>query len=87
MRSVFFPFFALAGLSGVLVGLSLLWQPLVLASLPLTWPAIILLGPDETTERYGVYGELIRVWICSLPVALAYATIGVACLRRLKHEP
>jgi len=81
LRRIISPFLILAGTSAALIGLSLLWQPLGLASLPLTWPSLFVLGADETTERHGVYGELIRVWYCSLPVALAYATIWAAARR------
>lgn len=81
MRRLILPFLLLTGASAALIGLSLLWQPLGLASLPLTWPALFVLGGDESTERYGVYGELVRVWYCSLPIALAYATIWAAARR------
>jgi hypothetical protein len=81
MRRIIVPFLILTCASATLIGLSLHWQPAILASLPLTWPALIVLGADETTERYGVYGELARVWYCSLPVALAYATMWAMARR------
>jgi hypothetical protein len=68
--------------SGVLLGLSLLWHPIGLASLPLTWPFPIIFGADETTERYGVYGGLVRVWLCSVPVAFSYAVLWAGVWRR-----
>lgn len=83
MRQIIAPFLILASTSGILLGLTLLWQPLGLVSLPLTWVSPFVLG-DEATERYGVSGELIRVWYCSLPLALAYATVWAAS-QRVKH--
>lgn len=81
MRRIIVPFLTLACASAVMVGISLLWRPAALCSLPLTWPSFLVLGADETTERFGLYGELILTWVCSLPVALAYATIWALARR------
>ena len=50
---------------------------------PLTWPAIFIIGPDETTELYGVYGELVVIWLCSLPTAIVYSALWVWARRKL----
>jgi hypothetical protein len=44
-----------------------------LLALPVSWPGLIILGVDETQERYGYWGELILFWLCSLPCIVAYA--------------
>ena len=36
-------------------------------AIPLCWPSFFVLGVDETTERYGVTGELTLTWLSSLP--------------------
>ena len=43
-----------------------------LLTLPLTWPAIFVLG-DESDERFGVLLELALAWIMAFPMALLYA--------------
>jgi hypothetical protein len=44
-----------------------------LLTLPVSWPGLIILGADETQERYGYWGELMLFWLCSLPCIVAYA--------------
>ena len=46
-----------------------------LLTLPVSWPGLIILGADETQERYGYWGELVLFWICSLPCVIAYAWV------------
>ena len=45
-------------------------------TLPLTFPAVFVLG-DESTERFGVVCELTLVWVLAIPMALLYA--GIHC--------
>jgi len=42
------------------------------ATLPLIWPAALLLG-DEAQERYEVWGEIGLLWVGSLPMSLLLA--------------
>ena len=44
-----------------------------LPTLPVSWPGFIILGADETRERYGYWGELVLFWLCSLPCIVVYA--------------
>jgi hypothetical protein len=44
-----------------------------LLTLPVSWPGLIILGADETQERFGYWGELILFWLCSMPCIMAYA--------------
>jgi membrane-anchored protein YejM (alkaline phosphatase superfamily) len=42
-------------------------------TLPVSWPGLIILGADETQERFGYWGELVLFWLCSLPCIFLYA--------------
>ena len=44
-----------------------------LLTLPVSWPGFIILGADETQERYGYWGELVLFWLFSLPCIVVYA--------------
>jgi hypothetical protein len=61
----------LAGGFAVVVGALLFGSRFVpglgILSLPFSWPGLLILGADETQERYGYWGELILFWLCSLP--------------------
>jgi hypothetical protein len=63
----------LALLTALLLLGSRLVSALGLLTLPASWPGLIILGTDETQERYGYWGELILFWLCSLPCIVAYA--------------
>jgi hypothetical protein len=69
--------FRLAGVLALFVAVLLVgsrvFQPLAWLTLPATWPGFLILGADETQERYGYWGELVLFWLCSLPCISAYS--------------
>jgi len=48
-------------------------------TLPVSWPALFILGADETQETYGRWGECVLFWLCSLPCIAAYAWLLCTC--------
>lgn len=42
-------------------------------SLPITLPAVVILGGDELDEIYGIWGSRGLIWLLSLPVMLIWA--------------
>jgi hypothetical protein len=69
--------FRIASLQSLVVAVLLLSSRLILPlswlTLPATWPGVFILGMDETQERYGYWGELVLLWLCSLPCVAFYA--------------
>jgi hypothetical protein len=66
---------------------SRLFQPIGYAAFPFCWFGLLILGSDETQEKYGYWGELILLWFLSLPCILAYAWLLCRWWRRrVKHE-
>jgi hypothetical protein len=69
--------FGLSTLLAVVVAALLLasrvFEPFGYAALPFAWPAILLLGGDETYERYGQFGTFLLDWILSLPCVILYS--------------
>lgn len=63
----------LAVLVAALLFGSRFFQPLGYAAIPFCWPGLLILGADETQERYGYWGEIILFWHLSLPCIVAYA--------------
>ena len=65
------------GVLATITGLLLLGTRIIpglgLLTLPVSWPGLIILGADETQERYGYWGELVLFWLCSLPCIIVYA--------------
>jgi len=45
----------------------------VLVTLPITFPAVLVLGGDELDETYGVWKSRALVWLISFPVMLLLA--------------
>jgi hypothetical protein len=68
---------AAAGVLATITALLLLGTRIVpglgLLTLPVSWPGLIILGADETQERFGYWGELVLFWLCSLPCIVLYA--------------
>ena len=73
----------LATITAVLLVGTRIAPGLGLLTLPVSWPGLILLGADETQERYGYWGELILFWLCSLPCIVIYAWL-FCCWRERK---
>ena len=46
-----------------------------LLTLPITFPALLVLGADELDETYGIWGSRVLAWLISLPVMLILAWI------------
>ena len=63
----------LAVLVAALLCGSRFFQPFGYVAIPFCWPALFLLGADETQERYGYWGEIGLFWLLSLPCLVAYA--------------
>src|SRR5438309_1467437 len=81
-RQAWLIFASLAALTALLLAGSLRLPALVAPSLPLCWPGVLVLGMDETTERYGEYGEIGLLWLVSLPWLLICSVILSRWLRR-----
>src|SRR5262245_6308758 len=67
---------AMALVTAALLGCSRLISGIGLLTLPVSWPGLLILGADETQERYGYWGELVLFWLCSLPCIVAYARLA-----------
>jgi hypothetical protein len=65
----------LAGLVAALLLGSRFFQALGYVAFPFRLPGILLLGTDETQERYGYWGEIILLWLLSLPCIVIYASL------------
>lgn len=51
------------------------YQPLGYAALPFCQPGLLILGADETMERYGYWGEIIWFTLLSWPCFVLYAAL------------
>lgn len=76
LRRTFGVFAVLAAVNAAALIASLHIRAFVAVAVILSWPAFLsllgrlILGADETTERYGAYGEIALVWLISLPWVL-----------------
>ena len=52
-----------------------------LVTLPITFPAVLVLGGDELDETYGIWKSRVLVWLVSLPVMLLLAWIYCRFIR------
>lgn len=52
-----------------------------LVTLPVTFPAVLVLGGDELDETCGVWGSRALAWLISLPVMLLLAWIYCRFIR------
>ena len=50
-------------------------------TLPITFPAVLVLGGDELDETHGVWGSRALVWLISLPVMLLLAWVYCRFIR------
>ena len=79
-------FFALAVLAAMTLLASRWFPMLAVIALPLCWPSLFILAVDESTEKYGVLGEFILVWLCSLPwLWLCSVAVARWSRHRAKH--
>jgi len=65
-----------AGLAALVAALligSRFFPPCGYAAVPFCWPGLLVLGGDETQERYGFWGELVLLWLMALPCVIVYA--------------
>jgi hypothetical protein len=78
----------LAVLVAALLFGSRFFQPFGYAAIPFCWPGLLILGADETQERYGYWGEIILFWLFSLPCIIAYAWLFCRWWqrRRVTHD-
>lgn len=65
----------LATLLAVLLVASRFFQPFGYAAVPFCLPGLFILGADETQERYGYWGEIILLWLLSLPCIVIYVSL------------
>ena len=65
----------LAVLVAALLFGSRFFQPLRYAAFPFCLPGLLILGADETQERFGYWGELVLFWLLSLPCLVIYASL------------
>jgi hypothetical protein len=73
LRAVLIIFAALVALEVAMLILGPLPAPLVPVAVVFNWLGLLILGIDETTERYGVWGERILHFLLSVPLLAAYA--------------
>jgi hypothetical protein len=72
-RRIIVVFLCFTILVGLLIALNYIIPGLVLITLPVSWPFLIIFGVDETTEKYGVVGEMWRLYLSSIPLTIIFS--------------
>ena len=73
----------------ILIAFFIVLNPLlpgtIIVTLPVSWPFLFIFGADETTEKYGVVGELWRIYLSSIPLTALFSIFFAVFAKNIRQ--